>query len=199
MAFINTLNFNTYDGQATSGTGFLQPTAFKFQLDQVAGVVYNCQTANIPAINYGFATVATPNLDYAIPGDKANFGELQITFLISEDFSNYKSLYDLIRKQSKFYSSDEYLAYTRANEKEKYLIPQGGVPGGEKGSNIQALLTDATLSILGSNNAVKAQIFFRDCFPTGLEGLVFDTTNTTLDYLVGTASFKFKYYDIERI
>jgi hypothetical protein len=199
MAFTNTIGLNTYDGQATTGTGFIQPTAFKFQLDQISGVVYNCQTANIPAINYGFATVVTPNLDYAIPGDKANFGELQITFLISEDFSNYKSLYDLIRNQSKFYSSEEYYTFTRANEKAKYLQGVGGMPDGETGSNIQSLLTDATLSILGSNNMVRAQIFFRDCFPTGLEGLVFDTTNTTLDYLVGTASFKFKYYDIEII
>jgi hypothetical protein len=56
--------------------------------------------------------------------------------------------------------------------------------------------SDATLSILDSTNTPKTDIIFYDLFPISLEALDYDVTTTDVPYMVGIASFKYKYFDI---
>jgi hypothetical protein len=58
-------------------------------------------------------------------------------------------------------------------------------------------VSDAVLSILSSNKNVNKNIFFYDLFPIGLTELNFDSTNTTLEYLEASVTFRYRKYVLE--
>jgi hypothetical protein len=72
---------------------YLRPNAFRFSIKDLPGVSFTCQSANIPDLQLGFATQPTPFTDVPLVGDKLNFGEFTVRFLISEDMSNYLEMY----------------------------------------------------------------------------------------------------------
>ena len=54
--------------------------------------------------------------------------------------------------------------------------------------------SDATLTILGSNNNPVQTIQFHDAFPVSVTSLTFQSTNQDVNYLVGSATFRYGYY-----
>ena len=68
---------------------YLRPNAFRFTIKDLPHVAYTCQSANLPSLNLGFAIQTTPFLDVPRIGDKLNYAEFTIRFLISEDMVNY--------------------------------------------------------------------------------------------------------------
>jgi hypothetical protein len=67
------------------------------------------------------------------------------------------------------------------------------------GSSVAVAYSDATLTILDSNNVPKTNIQFKDAFPVSVEALDFDITSSSVDYFVGIASFKYKQFEIEAL
>jgi len=55
--------------------------------------------------------------------------------------------------------------------------------------------SDGTLEILGSNNIATQTIRFRDLHPTSVSSLPFQATIDDVNYLIGTATFRYTYYD----
>ena len=101
MAYTPTIAINqgTHTGlntaaQSSSELDYLHPNGFKFQVHNIPHVAFFCQGANIPDISMGFPVQTTPLSDIPYPGDKIAFGDLNIRFLIQEDMTNYKELYD---------------------------------------------------------------------------------------------------------
>ena len=64
---------------------FLAPVGFKFNLQRSPGVAYFCNQANIPDISLGVATQPNYLRDIPTPGDKMDFGDLSLRFLVDED------------------------------------------------------------------------------------------------------------------
>jgi hypothetical protein len=149
-------------------------------------VTYTCQSANLPALNLGAAMQQTPFVDIPHPGDKVFFGEFIIQFLINEDMSNYKELYDWIASIGVPSGGDQYGSLTyRANP----YTP-------DKYNNA---FSDASLLIIDSNNIPKVKLNFQDLWPTAIEGLNFDITSSGMEYFVGTATFRYKVFTIEKL
>jgi hypothetical protein len=76
---------------------FLSPTGFKFLLKRSPQVAFFCNQANIPSMDMGTATQSTYLRDLDIPGDKVQFGDLTIRFLVDEDLGNYMEIQKWIR------------------------------------------------------------------------------------------------------
>ena len=76
---------------------FLSPTGFRFILKRSPEAAFFCNQANIPALDLG--TTVQPNYlrDIPVPGDKIEFGDLTIRFLVDEDLTNYMELQNWIR------------------------------------------------------------------------------------------------------
>jgi hypothetical protein len=55
--------------------------------------------------------------------------------------------------------------------------------------------SDATMQILDANNNAIRTITFTDCFPIALESVTFSSTNDGVNYLVGSATFRFTLYE----
>ena len=82
---------------AISNRNFLSPTGFKFVLDRSPKVAFFCNQANIPDITLGIAIQPTYFKDIDVPGDKIQFGDLNLRFLVDEDLGNYMEIQNWIR------------------------------------------------------------------------------------------------------
>ena len=170
----------------TPSTNYLRPNSFKFQIAKIPNVTYTCQSANLPQLSLGAAMQQTPFVDIPHPGDKVFFGEFIIQFLINEDMSNYKELYDWVASIGVPSGGDQYGQLTR----------RASVYKPDEYNNA---FSDAALLILNSNNVPVVRLNFQDLWPTSVEGLNFDITSSGMEYFVGTASFRYKVFTIEQL
>ena len=164
---------------------YLRPNAFKFLIAKIPNVTYTCQSANLPVMTLGHAIQQTPFVDVSHPGDKVEFGDFNIRFLVNEDMSNYKELYDWIASIGVPVSGDNWsMRDSRAS-----IFPDG---------DARRAFSDASLIIVDSNNKPVVKITFQDAFPIALEGLEFDITSSGMEYFTGSATFRYKAFTIEQ-
>ena len=76
---------------------FLAPTGFKFQLNRTPKVTYFGNAVNIPAIDLGVAEQPTYLRDIPLPGDKLQFADLSLRFLVDESLENYMEIQNWMR------------------------------------------------------------------------------------------------------
>ena len=172
-------------------TNFLRPNAFRFLIKNLPSVAFTCQSANLPSLSLGFTTQPTPFLDIPHVGDKNLFGDFTIRFLITEDMSNYIELYEWLVALGFPNDYNQYRNFTGERLNRFPFVKDAS------GGSTAIAYSDATLTILDSNNVPKTNINFKDTFPVSVEALDFDITSSSVEYFVGIASFKYKLFDIE--
>ena len=172
---------------------YLRPNAFRFSVKDIPNVSFTCQSANLPQLALGFATQPTPFTDIPRIGDKLDFGEFTIRFLISEDMSNYLEIYNWLVALGfpKDYTQFGALINNRPSRFPFKVNQQGE-------SEVLAY-SDATLTILDSTNTPKVNIIYKDIFPISLEGLDFDIASAGVEYFTAIASFKYTLFEVERL
>ena len=84
-------------GTPIDNRNFLAPTGFKFSLKRSPGVAFFCNQANIPSLDLGIASQPSYLKDIDVPGDKIQFGDLTLRFLVDEDLVNYMEIQNWIR------------------------------------------------------------------------------------------------------
>ena len=164
---------------------FLAPTGFQFNLKRSPKVAFFCNEANIPDLNLGVAVQSNYLRDIPTPGDKIEFGDLSLRFLVDENLENYLELQDWIRG----------LGYPESVQEFRDLAADGIVKGAYV-KDRQNIYSDGTLQILSSNLVPKFNVNFRDLFPTSLTTLTFDATDTDIQYFTANAEFKYTSYEI---
>jgi len=163
---------------------YLAPTGFKMQLSNLPTVEFYCQAANIPTIEAGFPTLATPLEDIALPPDKMVFEPLKIKFLIDEDLNNFSALQNWFRgltKPESFSQAINYLDSGLYKEPSQRYLNE---------------VSEGTLFILDSNYNTNANIKFQSIFPISLSGLEFNVDTRDIQYFVAEAVFKYTIYNI---
>ena len=178
-----------YEAIATSrqitNRNFLSPTGFKFTLRRSPKSAFFCNQVNIPDIQLGVANQATYLRDLPVPGDKIDFGDLNIRFLIDEDLGNYMEIQKWIRG----------LGFPEKLSQFEDLESQAEVFG-EYANDQDNIYSDGTLSILTNNLVPKYQVFFKNLFPYNLSTLTFDATQTDQEYFTADVTFKYTYYEV---
>ena len=173
---------------------YLRPNAFRFVIKDLPKVAYTCQSANLPQMALGFAIQPNPFIDVPVIGDKLNYGEFTIRFLIAEDMSNYLELIEWMIALGFPNDYNDYPAFTGERLNRFPFVTSGGV----KASGAIAY-SDATLTILDSNNIPKTEILFKSVFPISVEALDFDITSSSVEYFVGVASFKYTTFEVRTL
>lgn len=184
IADVNTTNADTV-------YNFLRPNAFKFVIKDIPHVAYTCQSANLPAVQLGFAQQPTPFVDLPRIGDKLTYSEFTIRFLIAENMVNYRELFEWLVALGFPNNYNEYPAFTGERLSRFPFIK------GTSGSTETAAYSDGTLTVLDSDNNPKINIIFKDLFPVSVEALDFDITSAAVEYFVGVASFKYRTFEVE--
>ena len=171
-------------GTPLDNRNFLSPTGFKFGLKRSPGVAFFCNQANIPALDLGVAEQPTYLKDIPIPGDKIQFGDLNLRFLVDEDLVNFMEIQNWIRGLG----FPESLAEFNELKDQAILGPMG--------KSTEDVYSDGTLQILSSNLVPKFQVVFSDLFPYSLSTVTFDATDTDIEYFTADVSFKYTIYEI---
>ena len=172
-------------GTPIENRNFLSPVGFKFSLKRAPGVAFFCNQANIPSIDLGIAEQPTWLKNIDVPGDKIQFGDLSLRFLVDEDLVNYMELQRWIRG----------LGYPENMDEFRKLEGEAVMPGNFGNSGDQ-IYSDGTLQILSSNLVPQFQVVFSDLFPYTLSTVTFDATDTDIEYFTADVSFKYTIYNL---
>ena len=172
-------------GTPLTNRNFLSPVGFKFSLKRAPGVAFFCNQANIPSMDLGIAEQPSYLRTIPVPGDKIQFGDLTLRFLVDEDLVNYMELQKWIRGLGFPESMDEF----------RKLEGEAVLPGnfGNAGDDIYS---DGTLQILSSNLVPSFQVVFNDLFPYTLSTITFDATDADIEYFTADVSFKYTIYNL---
>lgn len=181
---------------------FLRPNSFRFLIQSLPKVTYFCQAANIPTITLGFVTQPTPFVDIPRPGEKINFGEFSIKFLIQEDMANYIELYNWMIALG---FPENHRQFQQRFTQQSFRTPEPGVndvgaDGRPKVRSSDATeYSDATLMVIDSDNNPIARLNFMDCFPISLSGIEFDVSTGNAQYFAAQATFRYRMFTVESL
>jgi len=158
---------------------FLSPVGFRFTLSKYPKVSFFSNKANIPGIALGVAIQPTPFKEIPIPGDKLEYEDLRLEFLVDENMENYTAIYNWLLG----------LGYPENINQFDNLA----------NSQLVNLYSDASLEVLNSNYNPILRIKFKDLFPTSLNTLDFDATQRDYTYFTGVVNFKYTIYQIQSL
>jgi hypothetical protein len=161
---------------------FLNPTGFRFILNRAPKVVFFSNQASIPGLNLGVAEQPTYLKDIPVPGDKLQFQDLSLRFLVDEDLENYLEIQHWLRGLGFPDSLKEIYEWQSSNP---------NAP-----SSTLNYTSDGTLNVLSSSNTPNFKVKFLDMFPVSLSDLDFDATDSDIDYLTANVTFKYTIYNI---
>ena len=181
---------------------YASPVQFRFKCSKLPTVEFFCQTANIPGISIGTASMPTGLKDIPIPGEKISYSDLAISFLVDENLNNYKEIHDWIIGLG-FPQNHTQYADLQATGSDRYpgsttgaIVPETNiaVPLSEGGT-----YSDATLTVLNSKNIAVTEIRFHNIFPTSLGALSYDVQASDVNYLSTSVDFSYMYYEIVQL
>lgn len=168
MVYNKTVNFNAPD-PLSANTNFALPLSFRLTIDgqKYKNAMFSVQRVSIPDISAEAAPMARPQRNLGFAPDKITYANLDLSFLIDEDFTNYIEIHDWI-----------YGAVTQPDSPDvkKYK--------------------DISLLILNSHNNIVREFKFVSAFPISLSAVQFDSTITEAEYLTASAVFHYSYFKI---
>jgi hypothetical protein len=145
---------------------------FKFEIQGLGVFPFFVTDCNIPSMTIGEAVQPNPLIDRPVPGDKITYGELSVEFIVDEELKNWQEIHDWMTQLA----FPESFAQFKENEVYK----------------------DATLFILSNSGNPIIEITFIDIFPVSNGDLQFSNAGSA-DTVLGSASFRFRAYEINRL
>ena len=178
---------------------YASPTQFRFGIHQLPKVEFFTVSANLPGISAGTTTHATPFKDIPTMGEKLEYENLSISFIVDEYLENYISLHNWMvgigfpENREQFRTFRDVTSNTPASGK----TPPTDLVG--KAIPDIAMYSDAFLQILSNKNNPILEVSFENAFPISLSALDFTQTATDVEYLVATAEFAYQIYEIKTL
>ena len=166
---------------------FLSPIGFKFSIAKTPKVDFFCNSARIPEVTLGTAIQPSYLKDIDVPGDKLQYGDLSLRFLVDEEMVNYMAIHNWLIG----------LGFPETTQQYKNLTTESNQNSNNVGARDNDLaFSDGSLYILNSNYRTTAIVKFEGMFPTSLTSLDFEATDTDLNYFTAEATFKYTIYNI---
>ena len=170
-----------------SNPNFLQPNKFQLNFARSPNVQYFCQSLSVPGISMSEVPQVTPFVDIYVPGEKAIYDLLNITFLVDEELKSWVEIHDWIRAMT---FPKEFAEYGKLDRLNKYT------------THVQTKTpqySDATVTLLSSSNTPYYKFKFYGVFPTTLSTFIMSATDSPDTVVTADATFRYMYYDIEKL
>ena len=171
---------SAFDNQI-GNRNFLSPIGFKFTLAKEPKVSFFCNSARIPDISLGTTLQPSYLKNIDVPGDKLQYGDFSLRFLVDENLENYMKIHNWLTGLGSPESLQQY----------KDLI---STEDDDKDENNQ--FSDGSLHILNSNFRNVAIVKFKDLFPVFLTSLDFEANENDVNYFTAEVTFKYTIYNI---
>ena len=162
----------------------LSPNGFNFSITKLPDVSFFCQRVTIPSISLASIDRPTPFINTPIPGEIMTFSELSLQFLIDDQMNNYKTIYNWMVA----------LGYPEDNKQYTNFV---NAQGASVYSELARNYSDATVSVLDAQNNATNSFKFYDLFPISLDPIQFEATAMDVNYVIGSATFKYSYFTID--
>jgi len=163
---------------------FLSPSGFKLVIPGFSSIGFQCTSANIPGIGMGGPTQATPYNDFQLTGDKLNYEDFNVTFLINEDCQNYSLIHNWLVG----------ITYPQKATQWREFIDQMKDKDFQNDNNLEQV--DIFLHVLNSNYNTAYKVHFFDAFPISLTPMEFSTELSDIDYLKARITFRYTYFKL---
>lgn len=162
---------------------FLSPLGFRFFIKKLPNVNFFVQKVNVPGVSIAQSpTMPNPFTKIPYAGDHLEFEELQLTYTVDEDLSNYIEIHNWIRGLS---FPDNFSEY-------KALANKPAVSG-------EGLKSDASLIITTNGKSPNFECVFEDAFPVSISNMNFATTEDSVNYIEATATFLYTQFKISAL
>jgi hypothetical protein len=163
---------------------FLSPVGFKFTLSKEPKVTFFCNSARIPEITLSLNQQPSYLKDIDVPGDKLQYGDLSLRFLVDEDMVNYMAVHNWLTG----------LGFPETTQQYRDLL--SNETDVTRDLDSKKAFSDGSLYILDSSYNTSAIVKFKDLFPISLSSLEFDSTLTDVQYFTADVVFKYTIYNI---
>ena len=161
---------------------FLSPLGFGFSIKKLPTTNFFVTRAVIPGFSIGVVETTNPFVKIPIPGDKIQFGDLQVTFKIDEDMKNYIEIFNWIIALG---FPENYGQYSNIKRKGK--------------TTGEGIYSDASLTVLTSAMNPNIEFAFRNAFPYSITDVEFNTSSADVEYLEATVGFRYELFTITSI
>jgi hypothetical protein len=163
----------------------LNVVAFQTNFTRLPNVNFFCQQVTIPSLSIGVVTQPTPFSDISVEGDKVAFEQLNLSFYVSEDLSNYLEIYNWIislgfpDNPPQFNLQDDITTSTNSNE---------------------TLKSDMNVILQTNKSNPNFNVVFKNAFPVSLGSIGLDSSATSLEPIVVEATFAYSgSFSIDKI
>ena len=147
---------------------------FQFHIDRVPNIVYFCQTANLPGMNFGEAEQPTIfSHPIKVPIGSVRFLPLVLGFKVDENLQNWLEIHNWMKSNSNYVSDTQ-------------------IPYMDQAS-------DGYLLITNSSYKPKIKVQFTRLFPIQLGNIEFNTISPDAKEAVSSVTFSFTDYKIEPV
>ena len=148
---------NAFAGQIQN-RNFLSPIGFKFTISKTPKVDFFSNSARIPEITLGTALQPSYLKNIDVPGDKLEYGDFSLRFLVDEELENYMAIHNWLTGLGFPQTTQEYKDLTTDSDNQR---------------DPNEAFSDGALHILNSNYRDVAIVKFDGLFPTTLSSLEF--------------------------
>lgn len=159
----------------------LTANGFNFSITKIPEITYFCQSVNLPGLTLPTYDMQTPLSTLPFSGDILTYDDLNVQFVVDENMSNYKALYNWMIGLGFPTDYDQFTNFIN-NQDRGY-------------SRTSREYSDATLQILNNTNNVSQTVKFIDIIPVNLSSMQFESTLTDTTYIIGNATFKISRYE----
>lgn len=160
----------------TTNLNYLQPTGFRVIINRTRypNMEYFCQSVSHPGANLTPVELPTRRItSVPLAGDKMTFSEVTFQIILDENMTSYREMFDWMTR----------------------ITNEGQVSGGEVMTKVPTY-ADITLSVLSSHNNTVQKIKYKDCVPTSLGTIEFQSNTGATTYVTFDASFRFSQFEI---
>jgi hypothetical protein len=159
-----------YDKSLANKTNYLMI------FDKAPEVQYFCQEVPVPAISLEGEELSNGRISYAEVGGTLQFDQLTITFLVDENLQNYKEIYD-------------------------WFMALRHPMAGNIAENVTTSrdLSDATVTVLDNNKNAQVRFTFVDCWPSNLDGLIYDVRSEGDEPQIASITLNYSYFTMELV
>jgi hypothetical protein len=170
-----------------SNPNFLQPNKFAINFSRLPNMQFFGQMVTVPGISLSEIPQNTPFVDAYVPGEKAIYDLLNVTFIVDEELKSWIEIHDWIRAMT---FPKEFEEYQKLGMLSKQTIGQ---------IKAKPQYCDASVTLLSSSNTPYYKFKFYDVFPTTLSSFIMNTGDSPETIITADATFRYTYYDIEKL
>ena len=161
---------------------FLNPINFAFVLKRAPYTEFFVQKISIPNITLDYIDSPSPQLRLPISASHIDFGTLNVTFKIDENMTNYLEIYNWLVAIGYPFNQTQYAA-----------LKANALASGE------SLVSDISVIIMDGLKNANYEVVFSNAFPVELGQISFESTDSDVNFITTTASFKYSYFNINKL